>query len=352
MNLISACIAAFLLTAFLTPCVIRLATACNCLDRPGGRRLHLAITPRWGGLAFFIGVIPPLYLTCSNEVLAPCFFSALLLIGMGMIDDYSSLGWKVKFLVMTVATTVAMFGGNLFIRNIGSYGELGTVELGWLAIPFTYISIIGITNAINLLDGLDGLAAGVSLLAFLFMGIAAVIAANMLVAAICAVFAGALCAFLLYNFPRARIFMGDTGSLFLGFSLAVTAILLTQSPAAPVDAMFPALVLLLPIYDTLRVLLLRVMNGRNPFMADNLHLHHLAVLNSFSPAKATLLFWALTAAFGGVALSLINETSISYLSFVLYASSILSLVAAGLSQRLETAGKAVTIRLHAGQDRI
>lgn len=334
-------LSSFLLTAVLTPVVIRVAAACNCLDVPGGRRLHQTTTPRWGGVAFFAGVLPFLFMENGNGALTSYIVASFLLVGMGIKDDLSSLSWKVKLAGMTVATSIVIFGGHITIHTIGFYGSLGNVNLELLSIPLTYIAIIGITNAINLLDGLNGLAGGVSLLGFLFMGIAALLAGNFMLVVICIAFVGALCAFLLFNFPGAKVFMGDTGSLFLGFSLAVTAVLLTQDSASSVDAMFPALVLLIPIFDTLRVLIVRLMNGKNPFKADNLHLHYLILSKSISPAHVTLLFWSLTALFGCVALTLTGRTSEIYLYVALSASLLLSIVAVRLTQQRH-AGTAVS----------
>jgi UDP-N-acetylmuramyl pentapeptide phosphotransferase/UDP-N-acetylglucosamine-1-phosphate transferase len=251
---------------------------------------------------------------------------------MGMIDDLKSLGWKIKFAGIAAAATIVIFGGDVVIHQIGSYGAIGRVDLGWFSIPFTYLGIIGITNAINLLDGLNGLAGGVSLLGFLFMGIAALIAGNIMLALVCFAFVGALGAYLLFNFPKARVFMGDTGSLFLGFSLSITAVMLTQDANTSVDSMFPVLVLLIPIVDTVRVLVVRVLNGKNPFKADHLHLHFLITQKNISPMNVTLLFWLVTAVFGWIGLSLTHGTSMSYLNVVLFGSLFLSLFAAALTQ--------------------
>jgi UDP-GlcNAc:undecaprenyl-phosphate GlcNAc-1-phosphate transferase len=323
----------FMISAALTPLVIKLAMACKCLDLPGGRHLHKRTTPRWGGVAFFAGVLPFLLRENGNGSLTSYIVAAVLLVGMGMLDDLTSLGWKMKFSVMATAATIVIFGGNMTVQQIGTYGPLGPLELGVLSIPFTYLSIIGITNAINLLDGLDGLAGGVSLLGFLFMGFAALMAGNMPVAVICFAFVGALGGFLLYNFPNAKIFMGDTGSLFLGFSLALTAVSLTQGATSSVHSMFPVLVLLLPIFDTLRVLIVRVVNGTNPFKADQLHLHFLVLQMNGSPLKVTLLFWAVTALFGSIALVLTSTRTESYPLFVLLASLLLNLFAVSLSRK-------------------
>lgn len=323
----------FLITAAVIPLVIRFAGLCNCLDIPGGRRQHKKITPRWGGVAFFAGVLPFLFMENGSGALTSCILASFLLVGMGAIDDLKSLGWKTKFAGMAVAATIVIFGGNIAVHHIGTYGPLGRLDLGRLSIPFTYISIIGITNAINLLDGLNGLAGGVSLLGFLFMGFAAIIAGNIVVALVCFAFVGALGAFLLYNFPNARIFMGDSGSTFLGFSLSLMAVFLTQDANSSVDSMFPVLVLLIPIFDTLRVLFVRLLNGKNPFQADNLHLHYMLVGKNISPLNVALLFWLLTAVLGSIALTITGKTSASYLAVVLYASLLLSLFVINLTQR-------------------
>lgn len=336
MKFIIPCLISFLLTAVFTPLVIRAAKACNCLDVPGGRRLHTKTTPRWGGVGFFAGVLPLLIMQNGSGNLTSYIVASFLLVGMGIRDDLRSLGWKTKFAGMAAAATIVIFGGDIAVHHIGTYGSLGQLDLGWLSIPFTYVCIIGITNAINLLDGLNGLAGGVSLLGFLFMGIAAAVAGNIMVALVCFAFVGALGAFLLYNFPNARVFMGDSGSLFLGFSLSLTAVFLTQGAKSSVDSMFPVLVLLIPIFDTLRVLLVRLMNGKNPFQADRLHLHFLIVEKNISPVNVALMFWSLTAIFGAIALTLTNKTSTPYLTVVLYASLLLSLFAVSMKQRRQT----------------
>lgn len=331
MKFIIPCLSSFLLTAAITPLVIRLATACNCVDLPGGRRLHEKTTPRWGGVAFFAGVLPFLFMANGNGALTSYIVASALLVGMGMIDDLRSLGWKTKFSVMAAAATIVIFGGDITVHQLGTYGSLGRIELGWLSIPFTFLSIIGITNAINLLDGLNGLAGGVSLLGFLFMGIAALLAGNVVIALVCFAFVGALAAFLLYNFPNARVFMGDAGSIFLGFSLSVTAVSLTQDANSSVEAMFPVLVLLIPIFDTVRVLIVRLLNGKNPFQADHLHLHYLIVKKQIPPVTVVLMFWLVTLLFGGIGLTMSTQASAQYLVIVLYASALLTLFAASLT---------------------
>ena len=322
----------FILTFLAMPLVIRLAKACKCLDAPGERRLHEKITPRWGGVAFFLGVMPVLFLMNGDRTLTAYIIASFILVGIGILDDRYGLGWKIKLAGNAAAATIVIFGGNAVVHHIGAYGVLGSVDLGWYGIPLTYLGIIGVTNAINLLDGLNGLAGGVALLGFLFMGIAAGLAGNVQAALVCFAFVGALGAFLRFNFPHARIFMGDSGSLFLGFSLSFMAVHLTQNATSSLEPMFPVLVLLLPIFDALRVIFVRLLNRKSPFHADNLHLHYLMVQRDISPVNAVLLLWSMAAACGVIALVLAERTSASYLLVVTYASLFLGFFAFSLTQ--------------------
>jgi UDP-GlcNAc:undecaprenyl-phosphate GlcNAc-1-phosphate transferase len=305
----------------------------KCLDVPGGRRTHKQVTPRWGGLAFFLGVLPVLFAVSPDRTLIPYFVASCIIVGIGLLDDRKHLPYTIKFAGMLAAVSVVIFGGHTVVDHIGSYGSLGRIELGSLSIPFTYLGIIGVTNAINLLDGLNGLAGGVSLLGFLFMGISAALAGNMPVAMVCFAFVGALAGFLRFNFPNARIFMGDTGSLFLGFSLSVTAVFLTQDVRYPVNPMLPVLVLFVPIFDAVRVMIVRILNLRNPFWADKSHLHYLMVRKRIPSPIAVALLWALTAVFGLTALIMIDKPSLFYLTVVLSSAVLMGALAEALVWR-------------------
>ncbi|MGD0237918.1 MAG: MraY family glycosyltransferase, partial [Syntrophorhabdales bacterium] len=239
------------LTLLMTPSVIWLAGKYGCIDQPGGRRVHCEPTPRWGGLAFFAGVLPIFFFIHLDNRLVSYLAASFLLVAVGAIDDWKQLGFTVKLLAVLAATTIVVLGGDLVVQNIGTYGSFGEMRLGVMAIPFTYLCIVGVTNAVNLIDGLNGLAGGISFIASLFMAVVAYLSGNHLLAGLCLAFAGAVGAFLRYNMlTRAHIFMGDSGSLFLGFSLSVFSVMLTQDPRHHVEAMFPMLVLLVPIFDT------------------------------------------------------------------------------------------------------
>ena len=323
------------LTLLMTPSVIWLAGKYGCIDHPGGRRVHCDPTPRWGGLAFFAGLLPIFFFIHLDDRLVSYLAASILLVMVGAVDDWKHLGFTVKLLAILAAITIVVFGGDIVVRQIGTYGSVGQIRLGSLAIPFTCLCIVGVTNAMNLIDGLNGLAGGISFIASLFMAVVAYLSGNHLLAGLCLAFAGAVGAFLRYNMlTRAHVFMGDSGSLFLGFSLSVFSIMLTQDPQYHVEPMYPMLVLLVPIFDTLRVMGLRVFSGRNPFKADTNHLHHLLLRAGFSPKKSVLLLWSLTAALG-LAASLIHfrGTSTPYLIVVLTGSIFLSLFADSLGRK-------------------
>jgi UDP-GlcNAc:undecaprenyl-phosphate GlcNAc-1-phosphate transferase len=257
----------------------------------------------------------------------------VLLVGIGLVDDYRPLGWKEKFGGIAVASAIVIFGAHAVVNHLGSLENGSLVDLGLLSIPFTYFCILGVTNAINLIDGLNGLAGGIALLGFLFLGIAGIDSGNNLVAVTAFSFIGVLLAYLPFNFPKAQMFMGDSGSLFLGFSLAFLSIMLTQVSGSRVSPMYPVLVLLLPIYDTLRMLSIRSLKRRNPFRADKGHLHHLFVRRGISTSRTTVCLWFISAICGIIALPLMKQPISMALIAIGYGTLALSLLAKKLASR-------------------
>ena len=315
---------ALCITYLITPLAIRIAHHYDCIDIPSERKFHNVATPRWGGLAFFVGFLSVLFFVNIDTQFFSYLISSGILVIIGAIDDCRRLSWRIKLPATIIATSIVIFGGDILVHQIGTYGQAGGLDLGVMSIPFTFFAVIGVTNAINLIDGLNGLAGGVSLIAFLFMGIAAVLTGNSPVALACFVLVGALGGFLWYNFPKARIFMGDSGSLFLGFSLAIFAILLTQSEGSQVETLYPGLLLLIPIIDTVRVMFVRLYHGKNPFRADRTHLHHLMIRRGFSSVKTVIIFWSTTLLLGILALLLMKETSMPYAVMILAGTVVLT----------------------------
>lgn len=317
--------------------------------------MHQTPTPLCGGLAFAIGIVPVFFFLEIDKHVLSFIIAASILVVLGCIDDCRNLGWKVKLLATLVAISIIVFVGNITISDLGLYGMNRRVTLGILGIPFTYLCIVGVTNAINLIDGLNGLAGGVAMIAFFFLGLGGFMAGEQTLAFICFGFTGALLGFLFYNFPRAKIFMGDSGSLPLGFSLSVLSILLTQgnnhfnalrpilteadlflaalSENLVLQPMFPVLVLILPIFDTLRVMSVRIFQRKNPFHADKIHLHHLFIRNGISPVVTVTIFWIVSCLFGILSVVLVRRSSTPYLVVVLAVSLAMSLFAESMSRR-------------------
>lgn len=337
-----AALSAFLLTALLTPMVIKLARRYECYDLPGRRRFHRVKTPRWGGIAFFLGVLPVLaYLALSDRRMIAYLAASVVIVAAGIIDDRRSLGWKGKMSAIAVAVSIIVFGGDLSVQRLAVFPDLSIQELGMLSIPFTYFGVVGVTNAMNMIDGLNGLSTGISLIAFLFFGLAALLVGNTPLAVMSFAFCGAMGGFLLYNFPRARIFMGDSGSMFLGFSLAVGAVLLTQDARYPVDPFFPFAVLVLPIFDAVRIMVVRIVKGRSPFAADKGHLHHLIHRNRISSLNTVILMWGLSFLAGAGALMLLKSTSGAFLAAV-------TAFMLGLAAMADSLGRKRTMKVRGG----
>ena len=269
------CLTTFAISFLAIPPLISLATSRGVIAFPGHRHIHAYPTPKFGGIAIALSVlfISP-FVISQDRLIGSYLLSSAIMLLLGIIDDIRGSSWAVKLGFSLAATSVLIFGGDVYVRSLGDLFGLGEIHLGIWGIPFTYFAVFGVTNAINLIDGLDGLACGMSSIAFLTFAIFASVNGNETVFYLSIANLGATLGLIRYNYPKARIFMGDSGSLFLGFSLSVSAILLTQG-GGTMKPMVPVLILGIPIFDTVRVMLFRVLNKRHPFRGDKTHLHHL-----------------------------------------------------------------------------
>ncbi|RJQ43482.1 MAG: undecaprenyl/decaprenyl-phosphate alpha-N-acetylglucosaminyl 1-phosphate transferase [Nitrospiraceae bacterium] len=284
-------------TSFLTvPLIMFVAHNSGAIALPGRRHIHTHPTPKLGGVAIAAGVllVTPLIFPV-NKVVGSYLASSALMLLLGIIDDIRGTNWKIKLLFSIVATSIIMAGTGMWIRSLGDVFGFGEIQLGYLGIPFTYFAVFGVINAINLIDGLNGLACGVSSIAFLSYAVFASISGNENVFYLSLACLGATLGLFRYNYPKAKIFMGDSGSMFLGFSLAVQAILLTQGRGTEIRPMVPVIILGFPIFDTLRVLVIRILNRRHPFEADKTHLHHLMIRSGIYPNHVVKTIWVVSA---------------------------------------------------------
>ena len=302
----------------LTPAVWRLAVRTGAIDRPdakpGSRHIHDTPTPRLGGLAIFAGFTVAIAVaafvshTPIWEHLRELWCGALIIVVVGVADDYFELPAKLKLAGQILAATVFVAMGNVvdWISNPWAHGPFpGMSYIGYWGVPLTIFWLVGITNTMNLIDGLDGLAAGVGGIASVTLMLVAWQEGQYYVTIITAAIAGAALGFLPYNFYPAHIFMGDTGSMLLGFVLGAVAIQGTLKSATTIALAVPLLALGLPILDTSLAIIRRFVHGQSIFQADKGHLHHRLLALGLSQRQAVIILYFVSGCFGlsGVALA-------------------------------------------------
>jgi UDP-GlcNAc:undecaprenyl-phosphate/decaprenyl-phosphate GlcNAc-1-phosphate transferase len=287
----------FFTAILLTPLVKKLAFKIGATDKPNYRKVHQKIMPRLGGLAIFISfIVGVLILHPSADYHLPIVIGSLIIVITGMVDDVKEISPKLKLGGQLVAAFIVVVFGNLNVEFINlPFG--GKLSFGLLSIPFTMVWIVGITNAINLIDGLDGLAAGVSSIALFSIAGMAVVMGNMYVAVIALIVAAGSIGFLFYNFHPAKIFMGDTGALFLGFIIGVLSLLGFKNVTF-ISLIVPIIILGVPISDTFFAIVRRVINKQPISAPDKSHLHHCLLRTGFSHKQTVLLIYAMSALFG------------------------------------------------------
>jgi UDP-GlcNAc:undecaprenyl-phosphate/decaprenyl-phosphate GlcNAc-1-phosphate transferase len=283
---------AFVLVMLLTPAVGGMARILGAVDTPGGRRLNLRPVPRLGGLALFLGIFVPslAFLPLGRETRG-LLLGAAIAVTVGAIDDFRGLRWWEKLTGQLLAAAVPTWFGIWVDRFTLPFVGIHTVP-AWLGVPLTILWIVSIMNMVNFLDGLDGLAAGVAAIAALTFAVIALSLAKPDAAIMSAIVFGACVGFLRHNFYPARIFMGDSGALLLGFVLAALSVQGLLKTAATVALLFPLLVLAVPIVDTTFVVARRLRHGQKVFEGDQAHLHHRFLRRGFSQPRAAVTIWA------------------------------------------------------------
>jgi len=281
-----------MLTLVLIPPLMKSAMRFNIVDIPNERKIHTGNIPRIGGLAMIISVILPVLVLLSRQVDVTYLYAALgILLVFGILDDRFQLNYKLKFLGQFTAILIAVWFGGVVIHNMPLWPD-GTVSM-YFTIPFTIFALLGVTNATNLSDGLDGLAGGLSLLSFAGIGLIAYTQENIVVLSISIAVMGSILGFLRFNTYPARIFMGDTGSQFLGFTLGIAVILLTQHTDSIMSTAIPLFLLGLPILDTLTVIVSRLVQRRSPFRPDKNHIHHRLLTLGFHHTEAVMIIYVI-----------------------------------------------------------
>lgn len=309
---------AFLISVFAIPSIVYVAHKKRLLDEPNDRTMHEMLTPRLGGLAIFAGFISALTIFGRidygiQHMLAGC----VIIFFIGLKDDIVSVSAFKKFFVQVLATGIVMFMADMRITSLQGILGIGVLEPG-TSYVLTFIVIIGITNAVNLIDGLDGLAGSIVSVCCLSFGLYFITSEDyytQIYSYVAFSLLGSIIGFLRYNIYKAKIFMGDTGSLVCGFLVAVMAVkfvetrMITNTPAVSIAILF------IPILDTARVFLLRILSGKSPFIPDKNHVHHKLIEMGFSQLGTVMV------------LVLINVLAISLVIYFNYLSLTMQLIA-------------------------
>jgi len=297
LNILFTFLLSLAVTFFVLPRLSRIASQIGLLDHPGIRKVHTKPKPLTGGIGIMIGISISLLLFVPLHNLRGFYAGLLLLAIVGFLDDYSELSHRWKFAAQILAAIFMIYFSRTSLHNFGDLLSFGPIGFNRSAIIITIFSTVGVINAINMLDGLDGLAGGVSLVAFISFAVLSFISNQTEFLLLSMVFCGALIAFLRYNWHPSSLFMGDAGSLTLGFTITFISIAITQSKGSPVPPVAPLMIVAVPIVDTLTVMIKRMMKGKSPFHADKGHLHHILLRFGLTKRQTSTVIILLSAIF-------------------------------------------------------
>ncbi|TXL66664.1 undecaprenyl/decaprenyl-phosphate alpha-N-acetylglucosaminyl 1-phosphate transferase [Cerasibacillus terrae] len=313
-------------TFLLTYPVKKFAIKIRAVDFPNHRKIHKEVTPRLGGLAIYLGFMLGLvFLWPEHEHMPEIIAGSFVIVLTGMLDDKYTIRPIIKLTGQLIAASFLISSG-MIIEKI-TLPFIGVVELGFASVLITVLWIVGITNAINLIDGLDGLATGVTTIALISMFIMAIIDAQMIAAFLCIVLIGANLGFLYHNFYPAKIYMGDTGSNFLGFMIAVVSILGLFKNIALFSFIIPVIVLAVPIFDTFLAIIRRIRNKESIAMADNKHIHYRMIHSGYSHRATVLILYGFSFLFGLLAIVFSNASITTSLIITIFVLILLHIIA-------------------------
>jgi UDP-GlcNAc:undecaprenyl-phosphate GlcNAc-1-phosphate transferase len=301
-------LAALLGTAIAIIFLGKLAAPIGLIDRPGGRKHHDWPIPLVGGLAMFIA-LALIMIALGMAISAAYFLLALAgIVVIGLLDDLYELEPIPRFVTQMLACLIMIFGAGVQLKTVGNLIGFGTIGLSALSIPLSIFAVVGVINAVNMLDGMDGLAGSLSLIAIVTYAAVAALSGLESQFNILVIFAGALVAYLYFNIrystqPRATVFMGDAGSMLLGFALAWFAIDLTQGPGRTFPPICALWVILLPLADTVSLIARRIAKGKSPFAADREHIHHLLRVAGLSYGQTVLVLALVSVLFAAVGIA-------------------------------------------------
>ena len=316
----AALVCAMVVSFIMCPLVKSFAYKIGAIDVPkDSRRMHKKPVPRLGGLAIFLGFMVSILLFVHiDHQMKGILLGAVIIVVLGVVDDMTPLRAKFKFLVQICAALVAVYHGVVIeiLTNPNVFSDAPYWSLGWMKYPVTVLWIVGVTNAVNLIDGLDGLASGVSTISAMTMLVIAILVSEQQVAIVMAALAGACLGFMPYNKNPAKMFMGDTGSTFLGYILATLSITGLFKMYAIISFAVPFLILGIPIFDISFAFLRRIAHGQNPMKADRGHFHHRLIDMGFSQKQAVAIAYMLTGILGLAAVLLTSSGELKALILI------------------------------------
>ncbi|TCK62024.1 UDP-N-acetylmuramyl pentapeptide phosphotransferase/UDP-N-acetylglucosamine-1-phosphate transferase [Seleniivibrio woodruffii] len=300
MDDLSILLLSFLISTLTVPVFTIIAVRCGIIDEPGGRKIHSDRIPRLGGLGIILGVFVSVWLFCEMDPLYTYYALAnFFIIFIGIYDDSRNVRPVVKLVFQGLAATVVIF--LMDTRFEYSLPWLSWMNNGIVMVISTYIWIALVTNAVNLIDGVDGLAGGVAFMAFGSLMVASHLSMDMN-HAVCLAFLGGILGFLRYNLPKATVFMGDTGSLFLGFNIAVISLSSSFKTNTIMAVVMPALFVSIPLFDTFLAILRRTFRLQNPMTADREHLHHKLLDLKLTASQTLMIFYTMSIVLSAAAL--------------------------------------------------
>lgn len=298
----------FMVTTLAIGVLMPAARSWGLVDRPGGRRDHEAPTPAIGGIAILLAAVPlGLWLLPLTPQVRGLGLASVVLLVAGVADDIFRIRWQYRLCAQILSALILIYVGGVVVSNVGQVFGFPTRPLGPLGVPLTIVAMVGLINAFNMSDGVDGLAASIGLAACLMLGGIALYVGNYDLAAVLALVCGGLVAFLMFNLrlpwnPRARIFLGNAGSEFIGLFVAYACIRLTQNTAHPVGVQIAPFLVAPVLIDCLTLMVRRVLRGASPFLGDRNHLHHTLLDGGLTPTAVVILIVGSNFLIGGMAL--------------------------------------------------
>ena len=290
-------VSVMVVTALFFPLVKWIAKHVEALDYPNERKVHKKPMPLLGGLMMFFGFLfGYMFFAPQNTQMLAILIASFIVILTGMIDDIKPLKARQKMIGQVIAAIIVTFYGDILLNDITFFGFY--FDFGWLAYPLTIIFIVALMNCINFIDGLDGLSCGISTIFFATIGVIAFIMHNIgsLEITLTFIMLGACLGFLIFNFNPAKIFMGETGSMFLGFMISVVC-LMGFKAVTLTSLVVPMLILAIPILDTLFAIIRRIIHKKPIYIADKQHLHHQLLNKKFSQRTTVLIIYAVSILF-------------------------------------------------------